>query len=102
MKQLILTRKFLQKFCSMPILLMFLLLTICPITLSGQWPGRSEYIIKKYTTEQGLPHNDVRAIAQDQQGFIWIATWDGLSRYDGYESHIYYFLHNFLQIFLYF
>ena len=25
----------------------------------------------------------IRGIAQDQQGFVWIATQDGLHRYDG-------------------
>lgn len=38
------------------------------------------YTIKTYTTENGLAHNNVRAIAQDSTGFLWIGTWDGLSR----------------------
>lgn len=33
--------------------------------------------------EQGLPHELVQAILQDQQGFIWIGTQSGLARYDG-------------------
>ena len=52
--------------------------------------GQENYAIKTFTTDQGLPHNNVRGIAQDQKGFIWIATWDGLSRYDGYEFRNYY------------
>lgn len=31
----------------------------------------------------GLPSNRVNAIAEDQQGYLWIATRDGLARYDG-------------------
>ena len=35
------------------------------------------------TTLDGLSQNSVYDITQDQQGFIWIATEDGLDRYDG-------------------
>ncbi|MCX6259362.1 MAG: hypothetical protein NTY95_00805, partial [Bacteroidia bacterium] len=37
-----------------------------------------------------MSHNDVRAVAVDSSGFLWIATWDGLSRYDGYSFKNYY------------
>lgn len=37
------------------------------------------------TTEKGLPSNAVYDIFQDKQGFIWIASDAGLSRYDGFE-----------------
>lgn len=35
------------------------------------------------TDRQGLPQAFVPAIVQDRQGFIWMATRDGLARYDG-------------------
>jgi PAS domain S-box-containing protein len=35
------------------------------------------------TAEDGLSGNNVWSIAQDQDGFIWIATSSGLNRYDG-------------------
>ncbi|AXJ01166.1 ligand-binding sensor domain-containing protein [Cyclonatronum proteinivorum] len=35
------------------------------------------------TTEHGLPANGINDIIQDQQGYIWIATFNGLVRYDG-------------------
>ena len=38
----------------------------------------------------GLSHADVRAIAQDHQGFMWFGTWlGGLNRYDGYTFKVY-------------
>lgn len=37
----------------------------------------------------GLPQNTVMATLQDSQGFVWFATEDGLSRYDGYEIRRY-------------
>lgn len=37
------------------------------------------------SADDGLPENSIECITQDQQGFIWIGTRDGLSRYDGYH-----------------
>lgn len=39
----------------------------------------------KYTVNDGLVANPVRCIYQDSKGFIWIGTFEGLSRYDGYK-----------------
>jgi ligand-binding sensor domain-containing protein len=42
----------------------------------------------KYTylgIEQGASNNFITDIYQDQKGFIWIGTYDGLNRYDGYD-----------------
>ena len=42
-----------------------------------------------FSTEDGLCSNAVSMISQDDLGFIWIATWNGLSRYDGYHFYNY-------------
>ena len=44
---------------------------------------------ERITTANGLSDNNFVAIAQDQQGFIWIGTWDGLNRYDGYTVRVF-------------
>lgn len=49
---------------------------------------------KTFTTDNGLSHNFVNYISQDSTGFLWISTWDGLSRYDGYEFKNYYHIPN--------
>lgn len=36
-----------------------------------------------YTSEDGLPQSQVNDIIQDHEGFIWISTNGGLSRFDG-------------------
>jgi signal transduction histidine kinase/ligand-binding sensor domain-containing protein len=41
------------------------------------------------TTEDGLSNNFVTTIIQDQKGFIWIGTQEGLNKYDGYSFKIY-------------
>ena len=35
-----------------------------------------------------LPSNEVRKLYQDSDGYIWIPTYNGLARYDGYLSLI--------------
>jgi signal transduction histidine kinase/ligand-binding sensor domain-containing protein/CheY-like chemotaxis protein/AraC-like DNA-binding protein len=47
--------------------------------------------IKKINSDDGLSHNIVNDIVQDGNGFIWIATQDGLNRFDGYEFRTYRF-----------
>ena len=41
-------------------------------------------VFEKFSTEDGLPSNSILDIAQDHEGYIWLATEDGLVRYDGY------------------
>ena len=38
-----------------------------------------------YSTEDGLSSNAIAQIVQDDYGYIWRATWNGLSRFDGYH-----------------
>ena len=48
--------------------------------ISGEQPNFSfEYI----TNDNGLTHNTVYDICQDDKGFIWFATEVGLNRFDG-------------------
>jgi len=43
------------------------------------------FYARTWTTDEGLPHNDVTHIIQDRTGYIWLATLGGLSRFDGRE-----------------
>lgn len=36
-----------------------------------------------FTTDDGLSHNQIRTIQEDKDGFIWFATGNGVSRYNG-------------------
>jgi signal transduction histidine kinase/ligand-binding sensor domain-containing protein/CheY-like chemotaxis protein len=42
-------------------------------------------VLEHLTTADGLPQGTVYATLQDSQGFVWLATEDGLVRYDGHE-----------------
>ncbi len=46
-------------------------------------------VFRNYTVEDGLYHSIVRDIIQDRFGFMWIATSEGLQRFDG-RSFTYY------------
>src|ERR1022692_3112058 len=39
--------------------------------------------LRRYTTADGLANNAVYSIASDARGFLWFATAEGLSRFDG-------------------
>ena len=43
----------------------------------------------KLTTRDGLSQNDVNAIYQDDKGYMWFGTHDGLNRYDGYKFTVF-------------
>ena len=42
-----------------------------------------------YSTEDGLTSNAISDIVQDDLGYVWIATWNGLSRFDGFHFYNY-------------
>jgi len=46
-------------------------------------------IFHQITIDNGLSNNTINQIFQDSEGFIWIATQDGLNKYDGYTFKIY-------------
>lgn len=41
------------------------------------------YNFINYSTESGLAQSQIRAIAQDKNGYLWLGTLAGLSKYDG-------------------
>lgn len=42
-----------------------------------------EYYVKQYRVEKGLPSDIVKACIQDSLGYFWIATDEGIVKYDG-------------------
>lgn len=45
--------------------------------------------LRNLSIENGLSNNAVLNVYQDYKGFMWIGTYDGLNRYDGYKFKIY-------------
>ncbi|MEO6252397.1 MAG: two-component regulator propeller domain-containing protein [Ferruginibacter sp.] len=44
-----------------------------------------QQLLKNYTINDGLVSNSIRRVYQDAKGFLWIATLEGLSKYDGHS-----------------
>lgn len=49
----------------------------------------STEVIERLTQENGLPNNAVGCIIQDRRGYLWMATDDGLCRYNGLSFKVY-------------
>lgn len=52
-------------------------------TLISQVPDKDDYVVTHYNLEDGLPQSSVNDIIQAKDGYIWIATFGGLVRFDG-------------------
>ena len=48
-----------------------------------------DYVTRSLTVADGLPVNATNAVRIGPQGYLWIATWDGLARYDGVHVELY-------------
>ncbi|WP_194975145.1 hybrid sensor histidine kinase/response regulator transcription factor [Aquiflexum lacus] len=51
--------------------------------------GQTELSFRQLSVNDGLSQNSVVSVTQDVDGFLWIATQEGLNRFDGIEFKIY-------------
>ncbi|MFY8326345.1 ligand-binding sensor domain-containing diguanylate cyclase [Pseudoalteromonas sp. ZZD1] len=49
----------------------------------------NDYFSETWSTRSGLPHNSINSLAQTNDGYIWVATWEGLARYNGREFKLF-------------
>lgn len=78
--------QFFKSFC---IIYLFLI-----ITLLSQGKSQAQVLsentkFKHLSVDDGLSDNNVSAILQDKEGFMWFGTGDGLNKYDGYKFTVY-------------
>ena len=66
--------------------LVFVCLALWPFFAAGQVKN---LFFRHLNTNDGLSHNSVYTINEDNNGFIWIGTRSGLNRFDGYSFRIY-------------
>lgn len=71
--------------------LLNIVLSICLFSsLSTQLLAEdSEAKFEHITTRLGLSQNHINAIFQDKTGFLWVGTFNGLNRYDGYNFKVF-------------
>ncbi len=52
--------------------------------LSAMTVDAQQLPLRCYNVSDGLPNPRVISIRQDAKGYLWLGTWEGLSRFDGY------------------
>lgn len=68
-----------QYFLQQRIIILFIFILFCNESFPQSYPFRH------YTAKDGLSSSEVYHVFQDSKGYIWFATDNGVSRYDGYE-----------------
>lgn len=65
------------------------LVATLPARAAERWAGLRDAVFQNYTQAQGLPNSIATAIVEDADGFLWVGTQNGLSRWDGYRFRTY-------------
>ena len=60
-------------------------LVVCLALLPSHSAGCAQHRLDSWTTENGLPQNSVNDILQTHDGYLWLATFGGLVRFDGID-----------------
>jgi ligand-binding sensor domain-containing protein/anti-sigma regulatory factor (Ser/Thr protein kinase) len=68
--------------------LQFVFSLFCLTALGQQNPGQTDFNIRLWQAEDGLPNNIVQAIAQTPDGYLWVGTREGLALFDGEQFHL--------------
>ena len=55
----------------------------------GMLMAQPNCVLTHYSSEQGLSQNSIMSMAQDKNGNLWFATWDGINRFNGYDFKVY-------------
>jgi len=72
------------------------LVFVCTIFLFQNSLAQNQISFRQLSVNEGLSQNSAISIAQDSTGYLWIATQDGLNKYDGKNFKV--FQQNFLDI----
>lgn len=66
------------------------LITVLALVCGSVFSQNRNYNIYNLSSDNGLPTNDFQFTYQDSYGFLWLASYDGLFRWDGYSFKKYY------------
>ncbi|MCX6170039.1 MAG: SpoIIE family protein phosphatase [Ignavibacteriales bacterium] len=69
--------------------ILFLVLSFILTSYTNNYSQNNNPIFEQIFLQHGLSQSIVTHIIQDKTGFIWIATEDGLNKFDGYEFKVY-------------
>ncbi|TKG95583.1 helix-turn-helix domain-containing protein [Puteibacter caeruleilacunae] len=65
--------------------LALLVLIIVSVGVCFGKQDRLKYTVQKYSISEGISNNNIYDILEDSRGYLWIATENGLNRFDGKE-----------------
>lgn len=68
--------------------LLLLAVKVCLVAAASN-VVKGDFIVRKWTTEEGLPQNTVTSMVQTEDGYIWLGTFGGLARFDGVTFKIF-------------
>ncbi len=71
------------------IVLLILFLLSNTLLMSETTQSTDNYLFRQITIKEGLSQSSILAILQDQEGFMWFGTGNGLNKYDGYNFTVY-------------
>lgn len=60
---------------------------LCLMLFAGISNGQA-YRFRHYNTDNNLPDNVVYTVNQDNNGYLWVGTPQGLARFDGFQFHV--------------
>ena len=66
-----------------------ILVVLALSSTNGMRAQHMQASLSHYSTENGLPSNAISAITCDDYGYVWISTWNGMVRFDGYDFYTY-------------
>ncbi len=58
-------------------------------SVTAQQAYLPQFVFDRWTTDDGLPQNTVSDILQTRDGYLWLATFDGLARFDGQQFTVF-------------
>src|SRR5579859_723738 len=65
------------------LVLLLLALPAAPVTRAAVPSLLNNYMLKLWGPEEGLRGTGITKLRQTPDGFLWIASYDGLTRFDG-------------------
>ncbi|MGN6555953.1 MAG: two-component regulator propeller domain-containing protein [Verrucomicrobiota bacterium] len=73
---------------------MFLHAAWVAVLIASMWIAtaaspQEEFVVRVWDTKSGLPQDAIKAIAQTPNGYLWVATFAGLARFDGDKFQIF-------------
>lgn len=72
---------------------LLLVVSLCGslVNLTGETAGSPGYAyrVTRWTAEQGLPENNIKALVQTRDGYLWLGTLYGLVRFDGVRFKVF-------------